>query len=275
MGRAARAAVRARTSTRTRRGAPSGSVRASIVVPVYRDPERIGGTVARIRDELTPLLGPVEIVVVDDGSGDGSAEAARAAGADQVLVQPVNRGKGAAVRRGMLAATGRTLVFTDADLSYGPAQIARLVEAIEDGWDVVVGDRHHDETRQLVAAPWLREAGGRVVNAATRLVVHGRYRDTQCGLKAFRSDVARIIFAQTLVDGFAFDVEVFLLVERYGLSLLEVPVEVENSERSTVRVARDAARLFVDLARIRLDDARGRYAPEPGVLASLARVAGP
>ena len=273
MGRASRNAVRERCGTRSARPALDQPFRASIVVPVYRDPERIGATVARIRDELTPRLGSIQIVIVDDGSQDGSAEAAVDAGADQVLVQPTNQGKGAAVRRGMLAAHGRTVVFTDADLSYGPAQIERLVEAIEDGWDVVVGNRFHVDTRQIVAAPRLREIGGRVVNAATRLVVDGRYEDTQCGLKAFRADVAQELFRQVRVDGFAFDVELFLLAERYGLSLHEVAVEVENSERSTVRVARDATRLFVDLARIWADDARGRYALEPGALAALA--AGP
>lgn len=262
-----------RRATRSPRPALREPFRASVVVPVYHDPDRIGATVSRIREELTSLLGPIEIIVVDDGSADGSAEEAAAAGADQVLVQPVNQGKGAAVRRGMLAAHGRTVVFTDADLSYGPAQIQRLVATVEDGWDVVVGNRYHDDTRQIAAAPRLREVGGRVVNAATRLVLDGRYEDTQCGLKAFRADVARVLFGHLRVDGFAFDIELFLLVERYGLSLCEVAVEVENSERSTVRVARDAARLFVDLGRIRMDDARGRYAIEPGALALLA--AGP
>ena len=245
MRRADRAEVRARLATRQPRPVLDAAHRVSVVVPVFHGAATIGTTIERVRAELGPLVdGSLEVVVVDDGSADGTAEAARAAGADQVLVQPVNRGKGAAVRRGMLAARGAALAFTDADLAYGPAQIARLVEAVEDGWDVVVGNRHHADTTQVVAAPLLREVGGRVVNAATRAVVHGGYADTQCGLKAFRADVARLLFGAAHVDGFAFDIELFWLAERCGLSVLEVPVEVENSDVSTVRVARDAGRLF-------------------------------
>jgi hypothetical protein len=98
-----------------------------------------------------------------------------------------------------------------------------------------------------------------MVNVATHALLLGQYRDTQCGLKAFRSDAARLIFARTRVDGFAFDVEVFHLIERYRLSLTEVPVRVENSSRSTVKVVRDALRLVRDLFRVRQWAAEGRY----------------
>ena len=103
------------------------------------------------------------------------------------------------------------------------------------------GSRRHDDTTTLVRARRLREVGGRAINLLTRVVLLGRYRDTQCGLKAFRSDLGRLIFEHSHIDGFAFDVEIFHLVEAYQLSLAEVPVRVENSSRSTVRVARDAA----------------------------------
>ena len=120
-----------------------------------------------------------------------------------------------------------------------------------------------------MATSALREVGGRVINAATRLVLRERFDDTQCGLKAFRADVAELVFSRSRVDGFAFDVELLMLADRYGLSVLEVPVELENSGRSTVRVARDASRLLVDLARIRMDMARGRYSVDPAELALL------
>ena len=149
---------------------------------------------------------------------------------------PVNRGKGAAVRAGMLAARGRTVAFTDADLSYSPDHLIELLEQVEAGWDVVVGSRRHDDTTTLVRARRVREIGGRAINLLTRIVLLGKYRDTQCGLKAFRSDVAQVIFGHSRIDGFAFDVEVFHLVEAYQLSLAEVPVRVVNSSRSTVHV---------------------------------------
>jgi hypothetical protein len=151
------------------------------------------------------------------------------------------------------------VAFTDADLSYAPAQIIGLMNRIEEGWDVVVGSRKHTETRTLVENRRLREVGGRVINMFTSLVLLGQYRDTQCGLKAFRSDVAQLVFSRSVIDGFAFDVEVFHLVERYRLSLDEVPVELVNSHRSTVKVVRDATRLLRDLFRIRRRGRRGGY----------------
>ena len=273
MSRRSRAApVRQRLAQRHTRPDAPGQVRLSVIIPAYQEAEGMASTVARVRSELGPVVGPedLEIVVVDDGSTDETADAARRAAADQVLDRAVNRGKGAAVRAGVRAATGRTIAFTDADLAYSPAQIGRLLAQVEDGWDVVVGNRHHDDTTTLVQARWLREVGGRVINSCTRLVLLGRHGDTQCGLKAFRSDVAQVLFGHGLVDGFAFDVELYLLIERYGFSLAEVPVQVENSDRSTVRVARDAVRLLVDLVRIKRASATGAYDLVPGELAHLS-----
>jgi len=252
--------VRTLSTPRSRPPAP-GAVRLSVIVPAYGEAAGIGAAIGRIREELASVAedGGLEVVVVDDGSGDGTADAARAAGADQVLAFAQNRGKGAAVRAGMLAATGRTLVFTDADLSYAPAQIERLLAAVESGWDAVVGNRHHEGSTTIVAAGLLRQVGGRAINLATRAVLVGPHQDTQCGLKAFRSDVAQVIFGHSRIDGFAFDVEVIHLVERYGLSLRAVEVEVVNSDRSTVHVARDALLLLADLVRIRRSDASGAY----------------
>ena len=238
-----------------------GELRLSLVIPAYCEEDEIGATVAGVEQALGYLRdeGGFEIVVVDDGSSDDTAGAARAAGADQVVSLEQNSGKGAAVRRGILLARGRTIAFTDADLSYSPDQVIRLMDGIEAGWDVVVGSRKHTETRTLVQARRLREIGGRIVNAFTSAVLLGQYRDTQCGLKAFRSDVARLLFGQCQIDGFAFDVEVFHLVERYRLTLLESPVEVANSTRSTVHVVRDTARLLRDLYRIRHVARHGGY----------------
>jgi len=205
-------------------------------------------------------------VVVDDGSPDDTAARAAAAGADRVVRLERNSGKGAAVRAGVAVATGRTVVFTDADLAYGPAQVAALVARVEDGFDMVVGSRRHTDTRTLVRTGRLREIGGRLVNLTTHALLLGQYRDTQCGLKAFRSDVARRLFAASTLNGFAFDVELFHLAERWRLTLAEVPVEVENSERTTVRALRDGLRLMVDLVRVRQRARQGRYpAPDRSV----------
>jgi putative flippase GtrA len=271
------ATVRSEQGHRRDRPPPPGAVRLSLVVPAYEESEGIADTIARIEAALGHLRsdGGFELVVVDDGSVDDTAEQAERAGADVVVRQHPNQGKGAAVRAGVRAASGRTVAFTDADLSYSPDQVLRLLDAVESGWDVVVGSRRHTETRTLVANGRLREVGGRVINLLTSIVLLGQYRDTQCGLKAFRSDVASLLFSRARIDGFAFDVELFHLVERYRLSLLEVPVEVANSTRSTVRVARDATRLVRDLFRIRAIGRGGGYelsvADLPPTLAEPAR----
>ncbi|MGD9752544.1 MAG: glycosyltransferase [Acidimicrobiia bacterium] len=241
---------------------PPGDVRLSVVVPAYCEQERIGATVERLRNELGLIAadGGLEIVVVDDGSSDDTVGAARRAGADQAIKLPQNQGKGGAVRAGMLAARGRTIAFTDADLAYSPDQVLHLLVEVEQGWDMVVGSRRHTGTTTLVRARRLREIGGRVINVLTTALLLGQYRDTQCGLKAFRSDAARLLFSQTRITGFAFDIELFHLAERYELSVLEVPVRVENSERSTVKVARDAGRLMRDLVRVRRWAKQGAYA---------------
>lgn len=232
--------------------------RFSVVVPAYREAHRIADTVSRLREGVD-ADGGVEVVIVDDGSPDGTAEAARRGGADQVVALPRNRGKGAAIRAGVLAASGRSLAFTDADLSYPPAQVARLLREVERGWDMVVGSRRHVDTTTLVRARRVRELSGRLFSLVTDVVLLDERRDTQCGLKAFPADVARLLFNRTRVDGFAFDVELFHLADRYGLAVLEVPVEVTNSATSTVKVSVDAVRMVRDLVRIRRWAATGAY----------------
>ena len=271
--RVAHLRVRFDLGRRVDRPPAPGDLRLSVVVPAFGEEERIGDTVRRLRKELIDVdrHGGLEVVVVDDGSSDRTAVEAGNAGADQVVVLPVNQGKGAAVRAGMLAARGRTVAFTDADLSYSPDHLVELLEQIEAGWDVVVGSRRHDDTTTLVHARRVREIGGRAINLLTRIVLLGNYRDTQCGLKAFRSDVAQIIFGHSHIDGFAFDVEVFHLIEAYHLSLAEVPVRVVNSSRSTVHVVSDALRTVRDLFRVRRWARLGRYDLDPHEVALVAR----
>ncbi len=228
------------------KGAPA----LSVILPAYEEEGRIAIAVERLRRELS-VLGDVEIVVVDDGSRDETAQAARRAGADHVLSLPTNVGKGAAVRAGMLAAGGRARAFTDVDLAYPPAQLLRLLGELEAGWDVVIGSRRHVDTTTLVRARRLREVSGRLFNLLSRVVLLHRYLDTQCGLKAFAGDAAQVVFARARVDGFAFDVELLYLAQRWGLALKEVPVELADTGTSTVRLLRDAPLMVRDLVRIR------------------------
>ncbi len=254
-------AVRHDQSAPSLRPAAPGVVRLSVVVPAFEEEKRIGSTISAIRAELVDLdnAGDLEVVVVDDGSGDHTSMAASEAGADVVVTQPANRGKGAAVRSGIAASSGSTVAFTDADLAYAPHQLMAFLEAIEMGWDCVIGNRYHPDTVTIKETSRLRSLGSRGVNMATNLLLLGDYRDTQCGCKAFRSDVARIVTRPGIIDRFAFDIEVLHLVERYGFSLREMPVEVSNSDTSTVSALRDGLRVARDIVRIRHHSRRGGY----------------
>jgi glycosyltransferase involved in cell wall biosynthesis len=238
-----------------------------VVLPAYGEQRRIAASVVRLRTDLATVAADgLELIVVDDGSHDATSALAAGAGADRVIRLPVNRGKGAAVRAGVLAAAGRVVAFTDADLSYPPAQLLRLLHAVEEGADVVVGSRHHIDTTTLVRAGRLREVGGRVFNLATRLVLRRRYGDTQCGLKAFSAGAGRLLFERGRLDGFAFDVELLYLAERLGLRVREMPVELASAEGSTVHLSSDALRMLGDLVRVRRWARAGAYdgpAPRP------------
>lgn len=239
--------------------------RLSVVVPAYREEAVMAATVGRLRDGLADVAaaGGVELVVVDDGSPDATAERATAAGADRVIRLFPHQGKGAAVRTGALAASGAVVAFCDADLTYGPDQVRRLMEKVEAGWDVAVGSRRHVDTVTLVRARRIREVTGRVFSAFTAAAVLQRRRhDTQCGVKAFSGPAARAVFGRARVDGFAFDVEVFVIAARLGLSLTEVAVELSNSGASSVRLGRDTLLMLRDVARVRWLAGRGAYDPD-------------
>ncbi len=262
--------VRRDLAQRVPRPAPDRPLRLTVVLPAYNERARIADTVGAIGETLVPVLAEddFEILVVDDGSGDDTVEIAERAGA-RVVRQPTNQGKGAAVRRGVLEAQGRTVVFTDADLAYRPQLLLAVLEEVEQGWDMVVGSRRHEHTNVLVRARKLRELGGRMVNRLTHLVLLGHFRDTQCGLKGFQADIARVVFERTRIDGFAFDVELFLIAEQDQLSLREIPVSVENRAGSSVRIVADFLTLIVDLFRIRRWVGEGIYQPDAAQLRVL------
>ena len=196
--------------------------------------------------------------MVDDGSADGTAELARAAGA-RVLENPGNRGKGYSVRHGMLEAKGEWALFTDADLSTPIGEVEKLWSAAErDGAQVAVGSRAVDRSLVGVHQPVLREAMGRVFNAAMRLVTGLAFRDTQCGFKLFRTAAGRDVFSRQQLDGFGFDVEVLFIARQRGLRSVEVPVRWDNVEGTKVSLMLGFA-AFVDLLKVRRNGLEGKY----------------
>lgn len=266
--------VRREQEAPARRPTPPDPLRLSVIVPAYKEAERIADTVHTLHRHLANMIDPsdFEILVIDDGSGDGTADVANATGLAHGVSLPQNLGKGGAVREGMRVARGRSRVFLDADLAYGPDEIIRIVGELEAGWDVVVGSRRDSRLVTQTSAGLVRDVGGRLVNLATHVLLLGQYRDTQAGCKGFRSDVAELIFSKTQLNGFSFDIEIFHLVERWRLTLKEIPMSVAETDASTVNLVSDTMQLLADLGRIRRWSARGVYT-DPDAVAALPKPA--
>ena len=238
----------------------------SVVIPAFNEERRLPPTLEKIQRYLAGR--PHEILVVDDGSGDGTAERAAAAGV-QVLRNDGNRGKGYSVRRGMLAARGAHRLMTDADLSTPIEELDRLLRKMDEGYDVVIASRALPESNVEVRQPWYRENTGRLFNLCVRMLALPGLQDTQCGFKLFNADAAEQAFAAVRLDGFSFDVEALFVARRRGFRIAEVPVTWRNDEATRVDTFKGAV-AFVDLARIRLNVLRGAYdAPAAGSGAAL------
>ena len=229
----------------------------SVVIPAFNEAERLPRTLGRLADYLRAFGRAHEILVVDDGSSDATAEKARAAGAT-VLRNDKNRGKGHAVRRGMLEARGQRRLMTDADLSTPIEELKRFLETMDRGFDVVIGSRALPGANIEVHQPWFRENMGRLYNLFVRALAVPGLRDTQCGFKLWSAAAARDAFAPARLDGFSFDVEVLYLARKRGYRIAEVPVTWRNDAATRVGLGAGSA-AFPDLLRIRLYDWMGRY----------------
>jgi dolichyl-phosphate beta-glucosyltransferase len=239
----------------------------SIVIPAYNEERRIVPSLERIREYLVAWGEPSEVIVVDDGSRDGTSKVVESevpryqeSGIPlRLLGDGTNRGKGATVRTGVLAASGYIVLFTDADLSAPIDEAPKLVEPILRGEAAVaLGSRGLDYKLIGVHQPPARELAGRFFNVVMRLVTGLPFKDTQCGFKAFRRDAARDIFSRVRIDRFGFDVEALYLARKLGYETLEVGVVWNNVEGTTVSMVGGIA-AFADPLRVRLNDLRGLY----------------
>jgi glycosyltransferase involved in cell wall biosynthesis len=231
----------------------------SIIIPAYNEAKRLPASLVKVREYLSASQWEfAEVVVVDDGSTDDTVQVARDAGV-RVLQNPGNRGKGYSVKHGMLEAKGEWALFTDADLSTPIGEIEKLWSAVVDEpAQVAVGSRAVDRSLVGVHQPWLREAVGRVFNAAMRLVTGLPFKDTQCGFKLFQTSAGREVFSRQQLDGFGFDVEVLFIAKQLGFRSLEVPVRWDNVEGTKVSLLLGFA-AFLDLLKVRRNALQGKY----------------
>jgi ABC-type branched-subunit amino acid transport system substrate-binding protein len=240
----------------------------SIVVPAYNEEGRLGASLAKIASYVDASGVDAEVLVVDDGSKDRTAEiAAKAFGAlrGRVVKNGENRGKGYSVRNGVLEARGRFVLLTDADLSTPIEDHAKLAAVIRDrDLDVVIGSRALPDSDVQVRQAWHRQTMGRMFNGIIRALTGLPFRDTQCGFKLFDRDRVKPLFEKMVVDRFAFDVELLFLCERFGLSVADVPVIWRNAAGSKVSILRDPLNMIFDVLRVRWRFRRGLYNPDTG-----------
>ncbi len=240
----------------------------SIVIPAYNERHRIGLTLEKIRQYAHTQDEPWQIIVVDDGSSDGTAELVRQFDAGplrlRVLVNDRNRGKGYSTRRGMLEAEGRRVMLCDADLSMPIEQCGKLLAKLDEGYDVAIASRDMPDSVLDPPQPWRRRLMGASFRALRSLLILRGLRDTQCGFKCFDHKVARRVFALQRTEGFAFDCEVLAIAERLGCTIIEVGVVWRDNRDSRVAPLSDSIKMLINLIairrrvkRLKLDDGSG------------------
>lgn len=251
----------------------------SIVIPAFNEKARIVATLEQVLGYLSGQPYTWEVVMVDDGSTDGTGGLARgyARENDGVRVESIpHAGKGWAMKHGMLAAAGEYRFACDADLAMPIDQVAAFLQRMEQGWDIVIGSRQIAGARRF-GEPAIRHILGRVFNWSVRALTVGGFQDTQCGFKCFRADAAERLFRLQRTRGFGFDVEILYVAAKHGLRVLEMPIDWYHRGESKVRPGLDPFLMLRDSVLVRWHDLRGRYrtpaGPESVALSSRARVA--
>ena len=235
----------------------------SIVVPAYNEGARIEDALHRITTCAASRGWDAEILVVDDGSTDNTAEIvqhwAQTNPRLHLIQNPGNRGKGYSVRNGLLQAAGDIVMFTDADLSAPMEEAERLFDALDRGADVAIGSRWLDRARQTIHQPLYRRFFGRCFNWVTRTVMGLPYKDTQCGFKAFKRQAAQVIFRLQTIERWGFDPEILFIARKLRYVVREVPVTWGHDERTRMSYLKDGMKMLEEMARIRANSLAGRY----------------
>lgn len=232
----------------------------SIVIPAFNEEPRIEETLQQVTDYLSSQTYDAEIIVVDDGSTDGTVSVVQTIFPKvRIVSYDQNRGKGYAVKEGMLAATGDYRLFYDADGSTPIEESEKLWPLFEAGADVVIGSRSLPESDVQRHQPWYREKMGRVFNLILKLLALTHFPDTQCGFKAFTSEATATLFTAQTIEHFSFDAELLYIAQRKGLRVEQIPVQWINCPHTRVSAMTDSFCMFLDIVVIRLNAWRGKY----------------
>ena len=235
----------------------------SIVIPAYNEGERLGATLEKVLGYVREQGLSAEVIVVNDGSRDNTADLVRGFAAKdpalRLLENPGNRGKGYAVRNGMLNALGEIVVFSDADLSSPIEEMPKLLAVIGAGADIAIGSRWLKAELQTQRQSALRQLFGRIFNLLMRIILGLQFKDTQCGFKAFTRRAAQTIFPLQRIERWGFDPEILFLARKFGLRVDEVPVLWGHSGDTRINPVLDGARMFQEMLRVRWYEVEGKY----------------
>lgn len=233
----------------------------SVIVPAYNEEQRLPHSLRRIADYLGKQEYASEVIVIDDGSEDGTAQVVEEMTPELPilsLIRTEHRGKGHAVKRGMLAGRGEYLFICDADLSMPIEELYKFLPPALEGYDVAIASREIPGARRY-DEPSYRHFMGRVFNWMVRLFAVRGFQDTQCGFKCFKREAAREVFTYQTMDGWGFDVEVLFIAQKRGYVIVEVPINWYYNASSRIHPLRDSIGMFTEVLKIRLNDWRGRY----------------
>jgi dolichyl-phosphate beta-glucosyltransferase len=232
----------------------------SLIIPSYNDRERTLRSCKICVEYMASHQINAEIIIVDDGSDPQQAIHATDVNAGvRILRNPKNLGKGGAIRHGVLEARGEIIVFTDSDLPFTLEPLPQTIELLNQGYDIVIGDRLHPKSECRTAVSWMRRISSQVFTFLVNAVIGLPFRDTQCGYKGYRAVVAKELFKTGLIQSFSFDVEILLIAFRRGYRIATQPIYLVNNETTTVRLGRHGREIIRDILRIRLYDLMGRY----------------
>jgi len=250
----------------------------SIVIPAYNESARLGATLEKVLAYVHKQAWDAEVIVVNDGSRDNTAEIVRSFAAKdpalRLLENPGNHGKGYSVRNGMLNARGRIVLFSDADLSSPIEEAPKLFQALEAGADIAIGSRWLRAETQTQRQQLYRQLFGRIFNLILRLTLGLKFKDTQCGFKAFKQPAVQAIFPLQKIERWGFDPEILFLARKMKFKVKEIPVAWGHSGGTRINPVIDGSRMVMDMLRIRWYDVSGKYDGDSTMLADPKHLSG-
>jgi dolichyl-phosphate beta-glucosyltransferase len=235
----------------------------SVIIPCYNEEKTIYRNVIKIFNYLKKKFKIFEIIVVNDGSNDGTIKELKRLEnfiPIRIIDNKKNQGKGKAVRDGILKSNCDVVTFVDADLPVRVEEIEKFLAEIKKGYDIVIASRFLSGAKLIIPAKWYRKIAERIFMILRMIILNTfEIKDTQCGFKMFRGEVVKKIFSKSKINGFAFESEIIFLAKKFGYKIKEIPVPLQNPQESHVRIFRDPFQMFLDLIKIRIYDFLKKY----------------